>query len=56
MENKNSHQIYAQTTKVSCKGLAQKSPHPLIYLNLLPAKEAVCPYCGLKYIYKKPQK
>ena len=53
MKKKDSNQIYTKTTKISCNGLANKSPHPLIYLNLLPKNEAICPYCGLKYIYKK---
>ena len=38
---------------VSCKGSASGSPHPKIYLNLLPKGSAKCIYCGIEYIYVK---
>lgn len=52
MRNKENKEIYINKTTISCDGKEQNSPHPKIYLNLLPRKTATCPYCNLKFILK----
>ena len=44
--------IHSSSEVVSCNGSISFSNHPTIYLNLKNKKEVVCPYCGIKYIYK----
>ena len=53
MQNSNFSKIYSNKKTISCDGLIKKSPHPLIYLNLLPKGSGTCPYCNLVYIYKE---
>jgi uncharacterized Zn-finger protein len=44
--------IHSSSKIVSCNGSVSFSNHPNIYLNLDQSQEVVCPYCGIKYIYK----
>jgi uncharacterized Zn-finger protein len=45
--------IYSSKKTVKCNGNDANSPHPAVYLNLLPKGEKNCPYCNIKYLYKK---
>ena len=56
MSNKENKEIYTDKTTISCDGKEQNSPHPKIYLNLLPNNTATCPYCNLKFILKNKNK
>lgn len=45
--------IIVTTLKVMCCGSAKPFDHPHIYLPLTKNGEVLCPYCNIKYIYKK---
>ncbi len=48
--------IYSNKKKVSCKGTETNSPHPKVFLSLVPKGKVICPYCNITYIdenYKK---
>ena len=51
MKNQKTQEIYTNKTTISCSGIEQNSPHPKIYLSLLPKKHVICPYCNIKYSY-----
>jgi len=45
--------IIVTTNKVMCCGSSRPFDHPHIYLPLTKNGEILCPYCNVKYIYKK---
>ncbi|MBT4989177.1 MAG: zinc-finger domain-containing protein [Rickettsiales bacterium] len=45
--------IHSSSLIVSCNGSISFSNHPNVYLSLKQKSEVVCPYCSIKYIYKK---
>lgn len=51
MSKQVTQEIYTQKAVIACSGHATKSPHPKIYLKMLPLKQVLCPYCNIKYIY-----
>ena len=51
MSKQVTQEIYTQKAIITCSGHTQKSPHPKIYLKMLPANQILCPYCNIKYIY-----
>jgi len=56
MKNQKITQIYSSKKTISCNGSESKSPHPKIYLNLLPSGKATCPYCGIEYVLQDNKK
>ncbi|MBL6785332.1 MAG: zinc-finger domain-containing protein [Rickettsiales bacterium] len=56
MPNKKVSTIQTSSGIVSCNGSVNFSNHPTIYLNLKDKHEVICPYCGIKYIYKLNKK
>jgi uncharacterized Zn-finger protein len=44
---------YVQVKKVSCEGENPEIGHPKIFLNMDEKNDIICPYCSLKFIYKK---
>lgn len=42
--------ITVETTVVGCDGGGGPLGHPLVFLNLLPAGTAVCPYCSRRFV------
>ena len=45
--------IYSSKETVKCSGNDAKSPHPVVFLNLLPKGQKQCPYCSITYVLQK---
>jgi uncharacterized Zn-finger protein len=44
--------IEVESTVVGCDGGGGALGHPLVYLNMDPATEIVCPYCSRRFVLK----
>lgn len=51
--NINEKKIIVDNLKVKCCGGKYPFDHPHIYLTLEKHGEALCPYCGTKYLLNK---
>lgn len=44
--------IEVDSLNVACDGGGGVLGHPLVWLSLAPAGEAICPYCSRRFVYR----